>query len=475
MDQDVVPAGRTRIFARAKGALHILKGKAPPANIVASRYRDTEVDDLVAHDVLDLTMRLGEALLASGSPVAGVTATMLRVAAAYGLTSCQVDITFTSITVSVTRDDGEPVTGMRIVKLRSADYSRLEALYLLADDAADGLAVDKAQARLDDIMHAPHPYRRWLVTAALGGMAAGVAWLSGGTWAIALAAAIATACIDRLMRLMNKWDMPSFFQHAAAAALVTVIAFLVGLVPYVIPYVSAGLLRPSLVVSTGITVLLAGLGLVGAVQDAISGHYLTAAARNFEVLLQTLAIVIGVSAVLDMIGRTQFYLPTALNTSPPTPPLGLAFVGALVAGMWALSSYSRWRACLVATLGGGAAFAIFVAMRELGLGPAVSSGLASLLIGVVADVSGNRLRVPTLVIATSGVVPLLPGLAVYQGLSLLVGGSIVEGLTLLLSAAAVGLALASGVALGSIIARPLRHEVDRWDRRVRRRARSVRD
>lgn len=469
-----MPAGRARIFARrAKGALHILRGSSPP-NIVASRYRDTEVDDLVAHDVLDLTMRIGEALLSSGSPVAGVTATMLRVAAAYGLTSCQVDITFTSITVSVMRDDGEPVTGMRIVKVRSADYSRLQALYLLADDAAAGLPLDQALARLDEIVHAPHPYRRWLVTAALAGMAAGVAWLLGGGPAIAAVAGLATGCVDRLMRLLNRWDMPSFFQHAGAAAVVTVIAFLAGLVPYWLP-VSHEALRPAYVVSAGITVLLAGLGLVGAVQDAISGHYLTAAARNFEVLLQTVAIVIGIGVTLDVIQRLPLRLTLVQEIRPEIPSLVLVPVAGLVAGMWALSSYSRWRASVVAAAGGAAAFAIFVLARDVGLGPSTSSGLAALVVGAVADVSGSRLKVPTLVIATAGVVPLLPGLAIYQAMNVLVNSSPVVGITMLLGAGTTGLALASGVALGGIIARPLRQEVDRWDRRVRRRARSVRD
>lgn len=475
MDSDVVPAGRTRTFARrARGALNILRGNAPPPMIVASRYRDTEVDDLVAHDVIDLTMRLGEALLSSGQPVAGVTATMLRVAAAYGLTSSQVDITFTSITVSVVRDDGEPVTGMRIVNVRSADYSRLEALYLLADDAVDGLSLDQALARLDDIVHAPHPYRRWLVTCGLGGMAAGIALLMNGTLVVALLAGVVTAGIDRLMRLLNRRGLPSFFQHAAGGVFVTAVAVAITMLMPYLP-LDANDLRPSLVVSTGIMVLLAGLGLVGAVQDAISGHYLTAAARNFEVVLQTVAIVIGVGAVLDVARRAEIDLSVIEQSATVVPPYALVPVAALVAGAWALSSYARWRATVVAACGGGAAFGIFIVARELGVGPSVASGLAALLVGVVADVSGARLKVPTLVIATSGVVPLLPGLAVYQALFVLVNDAVVDGLALLLGAATTGLALASGVALGTFLAHPLRQEVDRWDRRVRRWSQGNRD
>ncbi len=58
------------------------------------------MDDLIAHAALGLALRIGESMLAIGASAADATATVLRVAAAYGLTSCQVDVTFTSLLVS---------------------------------------------------------------------------------------------------------------------------------------------------------------------------------------------------------------------------------------------------------------------------------------------------------------------------------------------------------------------------------------
>lgn len=459
---------------RARGAIRVLRGNTPPAYVIAPRERDVEADDRIAQDVLDLIMRMGEVLVSSGSPVAGVTATLLRVAAAYGLTSCQVDITFTSITVSVIRDDGQPMTAMRIVRVRAADYSRLEDIYLLADDAVSGLPLDTALDRLDEIVHAPHPYRRWLATAALAGMAVGVAGLLGGGWIVALIAAVATAIIDQMLRVLSRRALPSFFQHAVGAAFVSCVALVVALVTPYLP-VNTNEVRPSLVVGSGIMVLLAGLGLVGAVQDAISGHYLTAAARNFEVLMQTVAIVIGVAVVLDVARRIGVDMSVVEQASQIVPSFALVPLGAVVAGFWAMSSYARWRASLMAALAGAVASAVFIAARSAELGPAVSSGAATLLVGAIADISGQRLKVPTLVIATAGVVPLLPGLAIYNAMSVLVGSSVVQGLALLLGAGTTGLALAAGVALGSFVARPLRRGVDRFDRRVRRWSQGLRD
>jgi len=65
----------------------------------------------------------------------------------------------------------------------------------------------------------------------------------------------------------------------------------------------------------------------------------------------------------------------------------------------------------------------------------------------------------------SGVVPLLPGLSIYRGLSLLADGG-AAGLLPLVSAAAIAIALSSGVILGEYIAQPLKREARRLESRL---------
>ena len=57
-------------------------------------------------------------------------------------------------------------------------------------------------------------------------------------------------------------------------------------------------IRPSVVVASGVVVLLAGLSAVGSAQDTIDAFYLTAAARTFEVLILSGGIVAGVLGAL---------------------------------------------------------------------------------------------------------------------------------------------------------------------------------
>ena len=88
----------------------------------------------------------------------------------------------------------------------------------------------------------------------------------GGWWPCI--AALTTALIEQSMRVLNRWGLPPFFQQAAGAAIATGVAVL--LVAWDVD------VRSSLVVAAGIVVLLAGLSLVGAAQDAISGFPVTA-------------------------------------------------------------------------------------------------------------------------------------------------------------------------------------------------------
>ncbi len=422
------------------------------------------MDDLTAHAALGLALRIGASMLAVGASGADVTATVLRVAAAYGLTSCQVDITFTSITVSYDREDAVPLTALRIVRTSQMDYTRLQGITELARAVSTGgLDVEEAHRRLDRVVSAPSTYRRSVHALAWAGMAGSLGFFLGGGWLEALIAALTTALIAQVLRVLNRRSLPLFFQQAAGAALATGVAVL--LLAWDVD------VRSSLVVAAGIVVLLAGLSLVGAAQDAISGFPVTAVARAFEVVTLTAGIVVGIAGVLDLAQRAGLPLEV-VDTSPSIVPftVGLA-ASAGIAGSWSLACHARPRAIGLAAVAGALAWTTSWAAAGLGAGPAVASGVAAVVLGFAGETLTDRLRVPPLLIAVCGIVPLLPGLAIYRGLfAIVVDTDYPAGLAALVGAAAVGLALAAGVTLGEYLGRPISGERDRYDERVRRRA-----
>jgi uncharacterized membrane protein YjjB (DUF3815 family) len=268
--------------------------------------------------------------------------------------------------------------------------------------------------------------------------------------------------IEQVMRLLNRRSLPVFFQQVVGAALATGVAVL--LLAWDVD------VRTSLVVAAGIVVLLAGLSLVSAAQDAISGFPVTAGARAFEVVTLTAGIVVGIAGVLDLAQR-----PT-----PADRRRHLALPGALSRRAGRISRDRRVlvlgqpcsaRAVGLAAVAGALAWTTFWAVSALGAGIPLASGVAAVVIGFCAEVLTQRLRVPPQLVAVCGIVPLLPGLAIYHGLfTIVVDADIDGGLGALVGALAVGLALAAGVTLGESLGRPVSGERDRYDERVRRRA-----
>src|SRR6478752_5164067 len=122
---------RSEDTARARRSLRgALRGRRDPAPVAGQRRRSaTHIGDVHTRKVLDLTIRLAEVMLSSGSGTADVVATAHDVAQAYELIDCVVDITFTTIIVSAPPTaDRPPVTIMQSVRTRSTDYTRLAEL-----------------------------------------------------------------------------------------------------------------------------------------------------------------------------------------------------------------------------------------------------------------------------------------------------------------------------------------------------------
>ncbi|MDO8107859.1 threonine/serine exporter family protein [Isoptericola sp. b441] len=448
----------------------------PPTIPVAVRVRAGELDLPTVHGVLELGLRVGEAMLSLGAAAADVTTMIQRVTSAFGLEGAQVDLTFTSITASYDPGSlGVPITVMRVARMRTVDYDRLAKVLDLAADVttrrvpiSEAAAIlERAHDDLDVILRAPHPYRPALVTLVLSAMAAAVALLLGGGPWVALVAGATTAVIDRVGRRLARWGLPAFFLQAVGAAIATAVAVLLLVLVPRLP-VELSVLPPSLVVASGIVVLLAGLSLVGAAEDALSGFHVTASGRVFEVMLLTLGVVVGIGAVLDVSRRLGVALDVVHDLGGTAPFVLQIASAAVVAGAWAVASFAPPRAALVAAAAGGGAWAAFAVLRFLHVGPAVASAGAALLVGFAAESWGPRLRVPSLVASACGIVPLLPGLAIYRGLFLVVddSSSLGAGAQALLGAAMIGLGLAAGVTLGELVAAPVRRAA--WRRRAGR-------
>ncbi len=408
---------------------------------------------------LDLALRVGDMLLANGAGAADVTATMSSIAHHLGLRQALVDVTFTTVSMSYQPTPDDPAVALiRHVKQRETDFDDLtRADHLVRDLLSDEIDIEEARVRLAQISSTGHRTPRWAVTLSWGAIGAGVALLIGGNWVVTLIAALAAAGLEVLQRYLTRLRLPFFYAQVAGGLFASLLA---------VGTSAAGIAaNPSLVITASIVMLLAGLGFIGAIQDALTDFYLTAGARILEVMISTAGVIAGVSGGLT-VGRI---LGVDIELDPRAAGLShlplVVIGGALSAGAFAFAAYAPSRVLLPIAAIAGTASGIYLVLSENNLGRAWPAAIAAVFIGVVSYTVAGWAEVPPLVIVVSGIVPLLPGLSIYRGLSLL-GADDYTGILQMITAAAIAISLAAGVILGEYVAQPLRREARRLEQRL---------
>ncbi len=426
------------------------------------------MDDLRAlNRTLDLCLKVGEVLLSSGAGAPDVVATMRALARALGIRHSQVDVTFTSLAMSVQQGPDEPpVVQLRAVTQREIDYEDLTRVDHLVRDVVTGRTdLEGARAELARIVSSGHARPRWAATVGWGLMCGGVALQLGGSPVVILVAMVAAVCIDRLQLLMTRRRLPGFYQQVAGGVVATVIAAVATRAAE--PWVH---LNASLVVTANIVMLLAGIGFMGAIQDALSGFFVTGGARVLEAILATAGIIAGVSGGLSLASAMGLEVSRLVLPRFDLVGVSAAAVGAAVAaGGFAFASYAPLRTLLPVGVLGGVAIAATEVITQAGFGRPWAVGVAAFVIGLFGYTVGRRFRVPPLVVVVSAVVPLLPGLSIYRGLVLLGeegGQQVAQGLLAMVTAASIAIALASGVILGEYVAQPVLREARRVEARL---------
>ncbi|GAB2573391.1 threonine/serine exporter family protein [Streptomyces capparidis] len=398
--------------------------------------------------VLDLTLRLGELLLAGGEGAEDVEAAMYAVAHAYGLDRCEPNVTFTLLSMSYQASLVDaPVTASRVVRRRGTDYTRLAAVHGLVNAVVnENLSLEEAYRRLADIRRNRHPYPGWLLSLAGGVLAGAASVLVGGGPTVFFSALVAAALGDRLAWLLAGRGLPEFYQFVAAAMPAAAAG--------VILQLSGADVRESAVITGGLFALLPGRPLVAAVQDGLTGFYITASARLLEVVYLVVGIVCGVLLVLYVgVSFGAELRPEQALVTVERPAVQLLAAMALTLAFAVLLQTER-HALPVVTLNGAVAWAVYGALHDqAGVSPVLATLVAAGLVGLFGQLLARYRYASVLPYVTAAVGPLLPGSAIYLGLLSFAQGNADPGWGQLSKAAALALAIAVGVHLGGEMAR----------------------
>nr|WP_171166504.1 threonine/serine exporter family protein [Streptomyces sp. I05A-00742] len=418
---------------------------------VPERPAKEEEAGLPVPRVLDLTLRIGELLLAGGEGAEDVEAAMYGVAHAYGLHRCEPNVTFTLLSVSYQPSlVDDPVTASRTVRRRGTDYTRLSAVFRLVHDiTSQGLTLEEAYRGLAEIRRNRHPYPGWGLTLAAGLLAGAASMLVGGGVVVFLAAAAGAMLGDRLAWLASGRGLPEFYQFVVAAMPPAAMGVALSTAQDVVH------VQASAVITGGLFALIPGRALVAGVQDGLTGFYITASARLLEVMYLIVGIVCGVMMVLYggvRIGGTTLD-PEAVLQRQERPALQIV-AAMLLAFSFAVLLQQERSTVLYATLNGGVAWVVYGALADTGgLDPVPATAIAAGLVGLFGQLLSRYQYTSALPYVTAAIGPLLPGSAVYFALLNFAQNELDTGMASLTKAAALALAIAIGVNLGSEMAR----------------------
>ncbi|MFK4111631.1 threonine/serine exporter ThrE family protein [Streptomyces sp. NPDC002176] len=400
--------------------------------------------------VLDLTLRIGELLLAGGEGAEDVEAAMFAVCRSYGLDRCEPTVTFTLL--SITHQPSlveDPVTASRTVRRRGTDYTRLAAVFRLVDDLTDAeahVSLEEAYGRLAEMRRNRHPYPGWALTLASGLLAGAASVLVGGDVIVFIAAALGAMLGDRLAWLCAGRGLPEFYQFTVAAMPPAAIG-----VAFSLAHVDV---KASAVITGGLFALLPGRALVAGVQDGLTGFYITAAARLLEVMYFFVGIVIGVLTILYFGVQIGGQLnPDALMNIQSRPVLQI-LASMVLSLTFAVLLQQERSTVLWVTLNGGVAWSVYGALHyTANISPVASTAVAAGLVGLFGQLLSRYQFASALPFTTAAIGPLLPGSATYFGLLSIAQSEVDKGLVSLAKAVSLAMAIAIGVNLGAEISR----------------------
>ncbi|MEU3278806.1 threonine/serine ThrE exporter family protein [Streptomyces antibioticus] len=400
--------------------------------------------------VLDLTLRIGELLLAGGEGAEDVEAAMFAVCRSYGLDRCEPNVTFTLLSISYQPSlVDDPLTASRTVRRRGTDYTRLAAVFRLVDDLSDPethFSLEEAYRRLAEMRRNRHPYPTWVLTSASGLLPGAASVLVGGDLVVLVAAALGAMLGDRLAWLCAGRGLPEFYQFMVAAMPPAAIG-----VALTLTHVDV---KASAVITGGLFALLPGRALVAGVQDGLTGFYITAAARLLEVMYFFVGIVVGVLVMLYLGVQLGAHLNPDAALGVTERPLWQIGASMLLSLTFAVLLQQERSTVLAVTLNGGVAWSVYGAMRYAGeISPVASTAVAAGVVGLFGQLLARYRFASALPYTTAAIGPLLPGSATYFGLLAIAQNEVDQGLGSLTKAAALAMAIAIGVNLGSEVSR----------------------
>ena len=414
---------------------------------------------------LRFTMTAADILSSMGVSANSVVSMALDVTETYCARPVHIDISSNLLMLSQLRGiDKEPLTLIRPVVLRDINNMTIQEVQRLIRHIKEGrLTLDEAEIALDEIIKQPKTYPWWVIMLGNASIAAGVALMFSADWRVIFTVFCIGLIIDRILVLLIRRAMPTFFRQIAAATTATILAAFIAFLGNNGIDFFAGM-NPTLIVVCGIIMLVAGLTIVSAIQDAIDEYYITAMSRLLKVAMLTIGIVIGILVGLYAARKLGYGIVVSADPLLAGTLNMQILGGAIIAIAYAVFTQTYLRAVAWAGIVAAIGMVVYFNAREFAIAAIPASGVAAIAVGLIASLSSRWWRTPSSAMIAAGIIPLVPGLALYNGLMQLISYPpgdplFFRGIGTLFNAIAIALAIAAGASFGSLIGQPLHKQL----------------
>lgn len=354
----------------------------------------------------------GETLIRSGASSASTTKTILAISRTAGLQNVTVSVTLGQLTISDPHEsDGVPRTLIHEVAPGTLDISwRSQAEEVIESYLLREISLEDASAQLRQEVETPLRDQWWWTVIGFGILGGGFSLLLGGDIPTSIGATLVSVLVCYIFRWLSRLNSPGIFSYALGglAAVVASTAFCL----------LTGSQEVAICIVAALAARLAGIAAYGAVQDALTGWYLSATGRILDVVTCTAGLVsgvaVGIAVCEPLAGDRVMYLQTL---APETTQWIPSLLGAmLVSAGFSLSSGGRRMRLLVMTVLGGLGQLGYLVLGSSNVSPFLVMAVTAAAIGAVSVLVSRPLKLTSNAIMMVALLPLFPGMSIYQGL-----------------------------------------------------------
>lgn len=393
--------------------------------------------------LLDLATDLGYELSMSGAETFRVEESVSRVLRSYGV-EAEVFAIPNYLMVSITTQDGKPITRMRRIGQHGNDLDSVELFSGLSRALCNRKpSPEEAVSWLERVRGMKRSYSLYVEYLGYFLGACGFCLFFGGNWLDSICSGFCGMLVGYVNRFLNVRKANSFFQTMASAFLMAMLAYALGALSIA--------KNPDAVSIGALMILVPGLLFTNAMRDIIYGDTNSGVNRIVQVLLIAAALSLGTAAAWQ-VASVLWGIPVSADAIAYSAAVQCLFTFIGCVGFCILFNI-HGPGGLLCALGGVLAWGVYCAVMELGGTELAAYFWSALSASLYSETMARIRKYPAISYLVVSIFPLIPGAGVYYTMNFAVRGEMSLFASRGMFTAAIAGIMAVGILLGSTVFR----------------------